>query len=81
MACCAKFIAGIKAHCAAREELAALPGLRTGWTVANQNFQAVPGAEEWTEEVAWSREDRLLEAASGDDFIGVQAYSRVVIGP
>ncbi len=34
----------VTAHRAAREELSAVPGLWSGWTVANQNFQAVPGA-------------------------------------
>ncbi|MEU8799104.1 family 1 glycosylhydrolase [Spirillospora sp. NPDC048819] len=65
------------AHRAAREELA---GFRSGWTVANQNFEAVGGADAECEEWAWSREDRFLDAAASDDFIGVQAYTRVRIG-
>ncbi|MEW2378617.1 family 1 glycosylhydrolase [Micromonospora sp. NPDC047812] len=71
----------IRAHHAARDELAEVGGLRSGWTVANQTFQPLPGAEEAAREWAWSREDQFLEAARHDDFIGVQAYTRVVIGP
>ncbi|WP_017571451.1 glycoside hydrolase family 1 protein [Nocardiopsis halotolerans] len=69
------------AHHAAREELSGLAGTRSGWTVANQNFQAVDGAEELAAEWAYTREDQFLDAAKGDDFVGVQAYTRVVIGP
>ncbi|MFD0206987.1 MULTISPECIES: glycoside hydrolase family 1 protein [Saccharothrix] len=71
----------ISAHRAAREELSALPQVRSGWTVANQNFQAAPGAEEATARWLHSREDQFLDVAKDDDFIGVQAYTRVVIGP
>lgn len=70
----------IEAHRAARTELATLSGVRSGWTVANQTFQALPGAEAITERWAWSREDQFLDAARDDDFVGVQAYTRVVIG-
>ncbi|ROP34804.1 glycoside hydrolase family 1 protein [Saccharothrix texasensis] len=70
----------IAAHHAAREELGALPRVRSGWTVANQNFQAVDGADDLAAEWAHSREDQFLDAAKDDDFIGVQAYTRVLIG-
>ncbi|GGS93090.1 beta-glucosidase [Planobispora rosea] len=67
------------AHRAAREELGAA-GLRSGWTVANQNFEADPGAEAERDAWAWPREDQFLDVAAADDFIGVQAYTRVRIG-
>ncbi|MEV5824172.1 family 1 glycosylhydrolase [Spirillospora sp. NPDC052242] len=66
-----------EAHRAAREELAPLA---SGWTIANQNFEAVDGAEAERDEWAWSREDRFIDAAKDDDFVGVQAYTRVRIG-
>lgn len=69
------------AHRAAREELGARRGLKSGWTVANQNFEAADGAEAERGAWAWSREDQFLDAAAGDDFVGVQAYTRVLIGP
>ncbi|MQY02557.1 glycoside hydrolase family 1 protein [Actinomadura macrotermitis] len=68
------------AHHAAREELGAAAGIRSGWTVANQNFEAADGAEAERDAWAWTREDQFLDAAAGDDFIGVQAYTRVCIG-
>ncbi|MER5261986.1 family 1 glycosylhydrolase [Actinosynnema sp. NPDC002837] len=71
----------VAAHHVAREELAALPRVRSGWTVANQNFQAVDGADDLAAEWAYSREDQFLDVSKDDDFIGVQAYTRVVIGP
>ncbi|NRQ32840.1 family 1 glycosylhydrolase [Nonomuraea sp. NN258] len=65
------------AHRAAREELA---GLRSGWTIANQNFEAADGATAERDAWAWPREDRFIEVAKDDDFIGVQAYTRVRVG-
>lgn len=71
----------IRAHRRAVEVMRSVDGLLVGWTVANQDFQAEEGAEEAAAAWAHPREDRFLEAASGDDFIGVQAYTRVRIGP
>ncbi|MFJ6614772.1 glycoside hydrolase family 1 protein [Streptomyces sp. NPDC091289] len=72
----------IRAHRAAYEVLkAADPGLRVGWTVANQVYRAEPGAAEVAEAHAHPREDVFLEAAREDDWIGVQAYTRHRIGP
>ncbi|MFT4234989.1 MAG: family 1 glycosylhydrolase [Microbacterium sp.] len=58
-----------------------IPGVQVGWTVANQAFQAVPGFEQQRD--AWQhwREDFFLEQARDDDFLGVQAYLRTIIGP
>ncbi len=67
----------ITAHRAAREELT---GFKAGWTIANQNFEPVDGADAECREWAWSREDQFLDVAADDDFIGVQAYTRVLIG-
>lgn len=71
----------VRAHRAAREVLAGRGGLRTGWTIGTQDFQALPGAEEVARAYGHYREDFFTEAAAGDDFIGVQSYSRTVIGP
>jgi beta-glucosidase len=69
------------AHHKARQELTVVAGLKTGWTVANQNVQAADGAQDRADQWRRSREDQFLDAAAGDDFIGVQAYTRTVIGP
>ncbi|MFH8974974.1 glycoside hydrolase family 1 protein [Streptomyces sp. NPDC017890] len=72
----------IRAHRAAFGVLkAADPDLRVGWTVANQVYQAEPGAEEVAAAYAGPRENVFLEAAREDDWIGVQAYTRHRIGP
>lgn len=74
-----------RAHQAARNELAVVARLKTGWTVANQDVQTADEAADETaaraEEWRRLREDQFLDAAVGDDFIGVQAYTRTVIGP
>lgn len=56
-------------------------GKRAGWTVATQAYQPIAGAEAVAEEYGLSREDVFLDAASGDDWVGVQAYTRTRIGP
>ncbi|RFU82585.1 glycoside hydrolase family 1 protein [Streptomyces triticagri] len=71
----------IRAHRAASAVLrSAAPGLRVGWTIANQVYQAEPGAQEVADAHAWLREDIFLEASRQDDWIGVQAYTRHRIG-
>jgi beta-glucosidase len=71
----------VAAHLASREVLAGVSGLRSGWTIANQNVTAVDGAEEAAARVRASIDDRFIQAARDNDFIGVQAYSRMLIGP
>jgi beta-glucosidase len=48
--------------------------------VACQDYQAEPGAEAATEAHARPRETVFLEAAAHDDWLGVQAYTRTVVG-
>ncbi|MFI1029981.1 glycoside hydrolase family 1 protein [Streptomyces sp. NPDC020951] len=64
-----------EAHQAAREILKARTDAKSGWTVACQALTPTPGNEEKLREVRYVREDLYLEAARGDDFIGVQSYS------
>lgn len=68
----------IKAHHLAAKVIREA-GIKVGWSVAPQQFYADPGAEEILTEYAYPREVRFLEAARGDDFIGVQAYTRTRI--
>ena len=70
-----------EAHHAAMDVLRGLGHVRGGWTVANQVYQAVPGAERERDAWAYWREDFFLEQAREDDFVGVQSYLRTVIGP
>lgn len=69
-----------KAHTRSREVLRSVPGIRSGWSVATQAFHAMPGYERQTSDYAHPREDFFLEAARGDDWVGVQAYTRTFIG-
>ncbi|WP_405388817.1 family 1 glycosylhydrolase [Streptomyces sp. NBC_01102] len=75
-------VAVIAAHHAAVREVRALDaGIQVGWTIANQVYQARPGAEDVTAAYRQPREDVFIEAARGDDWIGVQSYTRTEIGP
>ncbi|ROQ39968.1 beta-glucosidase [Frondihabitans sp. PhB188] len=73
----------LASHDRSREVLSQVAGLRTGWTVATQAFKAVdePGAAEKLREYGHPRDDWYLEAARGNDFVGVQAYTQTFIGP
>ncbi|RII15895.1 Beta-glucosidase A [Streptomyces sp. YIM 130001] len=72
----------IAAHKAAVKEVRAINSeIQVGWTVANQVYQALPGAEEVTAAYRHPREDVFIEAARDDDWIGVQSYTRTAIGP
>ncbi|MER5850495.1 family 1 glycosylhydrolase [Streptomyces sp. NPDC002012] len=72
----------IRAHARAVETVKTLaPHVRTGWSVANQVYQPLPGAEEVAAAFRHPREDIFLEAARGDDWLGVQSYTRGLIGP
>ncbi|GAB7186620.1 beta-glucosidase/6-phospho-beta-glucosidase/ beta-galactosidase [Kitasatospora sp. Ki12] len=71
----------IEAHRAAVLAVKAIsPEIQVGWSVANQVYQAVPGAETVADAYRRPREDVFLEAARADDWIGVQAYTRTRIG-
>lgn len=65
----------IAAHHAVRDIVRGVSGAKVGWSVANQAFTATEGNHAKLEEVRYSWEDIYLDAAAGDDFIGVQAYS------
>lgn len=71
----------VQAHRRARTVLSTVSGLRSGWTVGTQDFQALPGSEDVAAEYGLYREDFFTLAATEDDFIGVQNYSRTIIGP
>lgn len=73
----------LESHRRSREVLSQVSGLQSGWTIATQAFEAAdePGAEEKKREIAYAAEDWYLENAAGDDFIGVQAYTRNIVGP
>lgn len=67
-----------KAVAAVRE---ARPGLPAGLALAMADWQALPGGERELERTRRLREDVFLEATDGDDFVGVNTYTRHRIGP
>ncbi|HSA52779.1 MAG TPA: family 1 glycosylhydrolase [Yinghuangia sp.] len=71
-----------RAHVAAREAIKEVsPATKTGITLALQDYQPGPGGEKAADERWAEAFDHFLPAMDGDDFVGVQNYSRVVVGP
>lgn len=69
------------AHRRAVEAIKAGPGTcEVGLTLAMQDIQAGPGGEEMAAQMRRELQDVYLEQTQGDDFIGVQTYSRVRFG-
>ena len=52
-----------------------------GMTLALQDVQAGPGGEAMADKMRHAINGAFLEALKGDDFVGVQTYSRVRFGP
>jgi beta-glucosidase len=52
-----------------------------GCTVSMIDYQAVDGGEQYVERECYPLEDRYLHATAGDDFVGIQTYTRLRIGP
>lgn len=73
----------LESHKRSREVLSSVAGLKSGWTVATQAFHSTgePGADQKLAEYGYPRDDWYLEQSAGDDFVGVQAYTRTFIGP
>jgi beta-glucosidase len=57
------------------------PDLETGLTIAMEERHAVEGGEQRLERIFTNLEDVFLDAATGDDFVGVQTYTRMRVGP
>jgi beta-glucosidase len=71
-----------RAHRLAVEALRAGPGdYPVGLTLSMTEYQAVEGGEDKRDRIRRSMEDVFLEATDGDDFVGVQTYSRMRVGP
>ena len=71
-----------RAHQAAKEAIKALyPQIKVGITLSMHDLQALPGGEKFAEE-AWTEEfTHYLPFLQGDDFLGVQNYTRTQYGP
>ena len=72
----------IDAHLAAVPAIrAAAPGVPVGLTLSMTDYQAVDGGEAKRDEIRAQVEDPFIDATLGDDFMGVQTYSRERVGP
>ncbi|WP_328315480.1 glycoside hydrolase family 1 protein [Streptomyces sp. NBC_00388] len=72
----------VRAHARAVETVKSLaPHVHTGWSIANLVCQPLPGSEDVADSFRHPRQDVFIEAARGDDWLGVQAYTRTLIGP
>jgi len=70
----------VAAHRAAVPILRASGEFPVGLTVSMSDWAAEPGAEDQIDVWRGPHEDVFLDATAGDDFIGVQAYSRTRVG-
>jgi beta-glucosidase len=72
----------VAAHRRAVEAVrAAAPNTPVGLTLSMTDYQPVAGGEERAAQIREGHEDVFLRATDGDDFLGVQTYSRMLIGP
>ncbi len=72
----------VTAHRKGVEAIRSGPGdALVGLTLSMVDFEVEPGGEERLERIRRPSEDVFLEATGGDDFIGVQTYTRRRIGP
>ncbi|MGD0393908.1 MAG: glycoside hydrolase family 1 protein [Acidimicrobiales bacterium] len=70
------------AHRKAVEAIRSGPGdYPVGLTLSMTDYQLQPGGEDWLERIRRPSEDVFLESTEGDDFIGVQTYTRMRVGP
>jgi beta-glucosidase len=59
----------------------AAPGVPVGLTLAMSDYQAVEGGESNADRYRQGMENVFMDAVAGDDFMGVQTYSRTRVGP
>jgi beta-glucosidase len=72
----------VRGHRAGVETIrAAAPGVPVGLTLSMTDYQLVEGGEEQLASIRHHSEDVFLDAVGGDDFLGVQVYTRMLIGP
>ena len=70
------------AHRAAVEAIRrGAPGVPVGLTCSMSDYQAVDGGESKRDRIRFRMEDEFFAATDGDDFVGVQTYSRTRVGP
>lgn len=71
----------VDAHLRARDVVRERTDAQVGLALAMADWQATPGGEGPLDEIRSLREDVYLKAAAGDDFVGVNTYTRHRVGP
>ncbi len=71
----------MEAHRRAVEAIKSVRDFPVGITLALQDVQAANGGEAQADRLRYDLNDSFLEAVRGDDFVGVQTYSRQRVGP
>ena len=72
----------VAAHRKGCDAIRSGPGeARVGLTLSMTDYQLEPGGESWIERLRGPSEDVFLDATGGDDFVGVQTYTRMRVGP
>jgi beta-glucosidase len=72
----------VRSHRAAVDAIrASAPTVPVGITLAMSDYQPVDGGESKLDQIRRSMEDVFFDATAGDDFVGVQTYSRTRVGP
>lgn len=70
-----------RAHVLASAAVRSASDAPVGLTLALPDLQAEPGGEAARDRVRAETQDRWLDITAGDDFIGVQTYTRELFGP
>jgi beta-glucosidase len=69
-------------HVAMRDALRATPGnYPIGMPLSMNEYEALPGGEDLVQSIRHEMEDEYLRAVADDDYLGVQCYTKIVIGP
>jgi beta-glucosidase len=72
----------VACHHAGRNALReVVPGLRVGWGLALQEWEALPGGEQRLARLKHEFEGPFVGATVGDDWVGVQVYTRILVAP
>ncbi len=72
----------VAAHRRAVEAIrGAAPGVPVGLTLAMNEYDVVDGGVAKRDQIRHRLEDEFLDATEGDDFLGVQSYTRMRVGP
>jgi beta-glucosidase len=69
-------------HFAMRDALRSTPGnYPIGLPLSMQEYEALPGGEDLVSMIRHEMEDEYLRVLGDDDYVGVQCYTKLLIGP